>query len=226
MKNILHFFSDKHDGNIAFHVNDNTTTVLQNHKNLAKKYGYEFERLIHMCQIHSDKVHIVDESDNFENPKECDALITNRPDTPLMVMVADCSPVLFYDPVHKVIAVAHAGRAGAFANIVANVVTTMQNEFQSKASEIEVKIGPAIGVCCYEVSGDIAKEAEALGYSNAITKKGQQFYLDIRAILKQQLTSLGIQKMSISSVCNCCDTNYFSYRREKKTGRFCGVISL
>ena len=226
MKNILHFFSDRCDGNIAFHVNDNTTTVLQNHKNLAKKYGYDLERVIHMRQIHSDIVHIVDESDNFENPKECDALITNRPNTPLMVMVADCSPVLFYDPARKVIAVAHAGRAGAFANIVANVVTTMQTEFQTNPRDIEVKIGPAIGVCCYEVSREIAQEAQRLGYQNAITHKEQRFYLDIRTILAQQLERLGVTKVSISPVCNCCDRSYFSYRREQQTGRFCGVISL
>ena len=226
MKNILHFFSDKRDGNIAFHVDDNTTTVLQNHKKLAKKYGYNLENLIHMKQIHSDRVHIVNSSDNFRNPKECDALVTNKQNTPLMVMVADCSPVLFYDPHRQVIAVAHAGRAGAFQNIVGNVIAVMDTHFGSPPHNIEVEIGPSIGVCCYEISDAIAQEALQLGYADAVVKKNGRVYLDIRTILARQLQRAGVEKVTISPVCNCCDESYFSYRREHQTGRFCGVISL
>ena len=226
MQNISLFFSDRHDGNIAFHVDDDTTTVLQNHKKLAQKHRYNYKKLIHMRQIHSNRVHVVQPSDDFSTPPECDALVTNLSNTPLMVMVADCTPVLLFDPHNGVIAVAHVGRAGAFSNILANVVAVMQTDFGCKAHNIEVVTGASIGVCCYEVSKTIAQEAKQLGYGQALHYKADKVFLDIRTIIATQLEALKITKVSISPVCNCCDDNYFSYRREQKTGRFCGVISL
>ena len=122
--NLLHCFTTRKSGNLAFHVNDNPLHVEHNHETLAKELNYDKNKLIHMKQIHSNTLHVASEYDNFYNPKSCDALITNKVDTPLMVMVADCSPILFYDDEKKVIAVAHAGRAGTFKNINKVVVNS------------------------------------------------------------------------------------------------------
>ena len=98
---LTYAFTTKQTGNLAFHVNDNPVILLKNHKNLASELNYDLKTLVHMKQIHSNVVKIVDKSDNFANPPTCDALITDRLHTPLMVMVADCSPVLFYDSQKK-----------------------------------------------------------------------------------------------------------------------------
>ena len=236
--NLIHCFSAKDGGlssgvysslNLAFHVGDNRADVDKNHALLAEKLHYNKQNLIHMKQIHSDLVHIVIKDDNYQTPPTCDALITDNIETPLMVMVADCSPILFYDDVKKVIAVAHAGRQGAFKNIVKNVIDSFKDNYGSKAEDILVVIGASIGKCCYEVGNEIYEEAKVLHLGESLLKRNSSYYLDISAILKQQLLDAGIQNKNIevSDECTCCKSNkYFSYRAEGTTGRFCGVIKL
>jgi YfiH family protein len=235
---LLHLFTTKHSGvsiapfeslNLAFHVGDNPLSVEKNHELLAKKLGYNKRTLVHMKQIHSNIVKIVDENDHFYAPPTCDALITNKKNIPLMVMVADCSPMLFYDPIHKVIAVAHAGRAGAFANITKNVITMFKENFASNPKDICVTIGANIGKCCYEVGDEIFDEAKQLSLEYALKKKGTRYYLDINAILKTQLRLEGIpdEQIDFLGECSSCMCEkYFSYRASGVTGRFCGLLML
>ena len=225
---LLHAFTTKESGNLAFHVQDDEINVQKNHSLLAKELGYEKSSLVHMKQIHSDIVHIV-KDEGFDTPPTCDALVTNKQNTPLMVMVADCSPILFYDNEKRVIAAAHAGRQGAFKNIVKNVLDKMKTEFGSDPKNIYVSVGASIGVCCYEVGGEIYDEAKELGLEYAMQKRDGSFYLDVGVILLKQLLSCGIKKENIEfcDVCSCCKTEtYYSYRGEGQTGRFAGVISL
>lgn len=226
--NLMHVFTAKECGNLAFHVGDDVLHVQNNHALLAQKLDYKKETLVHMQQIHSDIVHVVKDED-FNAPPTCDALVTNRPNIPLMVMVADCSPVLFYDKDKKVIAAAHAGRQGAFKNITKNVVETMKREFCSDPKDIHVSIGASIKACCYEVGEEIYDEAKALGMEYAVQKRGEKFYLDVNAVLKKQLLVCGIkdENIEISPHCTCCKTDtYYSYRAEGQTGRFAGVVML
>jgi YfiH family protein len=182
-----------------------------------------------MKQIHSSLVHIVNDNDNFNNPPTSDALITNKVYTPLMVMVADCSPILFYDPKKRVIAVAHAGRAGAFNNIVQNVLKSFTKEFHSNIHDIFVSVGPAICQECYEVGVEIYEQTKELHLQYAIKQKDDKYYLDIRAILYKQLINAGVlqENIEMSKECSSCNTQeYYSYRAEGKTGRFSGVLML
>lgn len=225
--NVLHAFTTKESGNLAFHVGDDPQTVKKNHELLGAKLGYEKEKLVYMKQIHSDLLHVVTDED-FSTPPTCDALVTNKIGVPLMVMVADCSPILFYDPVNKVIAVAHAGRAGAFKNIVKNVIDSFRS-FKSNPKDIVAVVGANIGVCCYEVGEEIFQEAKELNLEYAVEKKGSRFYLDINKIVKNQLLLCGLDEKNIefSDECSCCNTHMlYSYRAEQKTGRFAGIIML
>lgn len=236
--NLTHAFTTKSGGeslapysslNLAFHVGDNPLTVQINHELLAKKLSYEKRTLVHMKQIHSNIVKIVTQNDNFDAPPTCDALITNKKNIPLMVMVADCSALLFYDDVQKVIAVAHAGRAGAFQNIIKNVVSSFVENFHSNREDIRVSIGANIGACCYEVGDEIYEEAKKLELEYALHKKNGRYYLDVNKILKTQLLEAGIEtnNIEISDECSCClREKYFSYRADGITGRFCGVLML
>lgn len=235
---LIHAFTTRSGGvsiapynslNLAFHVGDSEELVLKNHDTLASYLNYKKETLLHMKQIHSNLVHIVDEKDNFYNPPTCDALITNKTDTPIMVMVADCSPLLFYDESKRVIAVAHAGREGAFKNITQNVVDSFIDVFGSSAEDIVVSIGASIGVCCYEVGSEIEKMAQDLGLGYSIVQRDSSLFLDVRKILKSQLLDAGVkeQNIEISDECSCCkNSKYFSYRASKITGRFAGVLMM
>ena len=227
--NISHCFTTKKIGNLAFHVNDTTHNVILNHTSLAKTMKYDKNSLVHMKQIHSSNVHIVNITDNFANPPECDALLTNKKNTPLMVMVADCSPILFYDSIKNVIGVAHAGRQGAFKNIIKNTLLNMNNNFSSDLQDVFVSIGASIGVCCYEVGEEIYKESLRLNFEYAIQIRENRYYLNIAKILYMQLIESGIKEnhIDISKECTCClKEKYYSYRAQASTGRFCGVITL
>lgn len=226
---ITHIYTTKEYSNLAFHVNDDKNQVNLNHKTLANELNYDLKTLVHMKQIHSCLVHVVDKNDNFDNPPICDALITDKKNIPLMVMVADCSPILFYDKKKNIIAVAHAGRAGAFKNIVKNVIDSFINNYNSDIKDIVVSIGPSIGQCCYEVGNEIYDKAKKLNMSYSIQKQDKSYYLNIGKILYSQLIGCAIDENNIEifSECTCCNSDrYFSYRKNSITGRFAGLIML
>ena len=239
-KQVTHLFSTRDGGvskipfnsnNLAFHVGDNSENVIQNHLALAKQMGYQHSDLVHMRQIHSDKIIIVDpDIHNFENPPECDALITDKVNIPLMVMTADCTPVLLFDSVQNVIAVVHAGRAGAVEAIVPKTIKKMGSDFGSKLENITVVLGPSIHGCCYEVGEKIAKEVITDGYDFAVIYRDERYYLEVNAIIHKQLEKSGIKKENIENIdiCNACENrDFFSYRADsQKTGRIAGVLML
>ena len=176
-----------------------------------------------MNQIHSNEVVVIDK-ESFNIPS-CDALVTNLPNTPLMVMSADCAPLLMYDDVEDVIAVVHAGRAGTFGNIIKNVIQTMQERYGCEPCNIKVAIGPRICASCYEVSKKEIDEARALGYGFTC----KESHLDIDAILEYQLKECGVLEENIEFLpyCTRCENSeFFSYRAEKVTGRNASVIVL
>jgi len=226
---IRHCYTTKHSGNLAFHVGDKRENVIKNHKRLSEELHYDYRRVAHMKQIHSNAVKIITKKENFDAPLTCDALITNQKNISLMVMVADCAPLLFFDKEQKSIAVAHAGRAGAFSNIVQNVLNALIKNFHAKLENIYVSIGPSIGSCCYEVGEEIVQEALKRKLEYAIEQREKKYFLNIRKILQTQLLNAGVKEsnIEISPLCNACHTeNFYSYRVEKETGRFSGVILL
>ena len=215
------FSSGNYDSlNLALHVGDNPKHVRLNKELLAEKM--DVKNLVFMNQIHGDCIEIIT-AKNRAKSMECDGMITNLKDTALCVMVADCMPLLFYDPLQKVIAVAHAGRNGVYLKIANKIIEIMMSNFNCHVKNIKVFIGPSIKSCCYEVKNDVTK-----GFENYLHVKGGKIYLDIVQKCIDDLKDIGIYgcNIDISPICTCCDENYFSYRRSGVTGRFCGAIKL
>lgn len=215
-------FTTVDDRNIAYHVTSDIKSVNDNRKKLAKKYKYDYKKLQYMEQIHSN---IIKDIDFSENGQQCDGLVTNKINIPLMVMVADCIPVLFYDSVKKVIAVAHAGRSGTFEDISSNTINKMVNQYSCEVKNIEVLLGPSIQKCCYEVSQELADTTRELIGAEFVDGRN----IDLQGINKKQLLHQGIKEenIEISKVCTkCSGENYYSYRRDKSCGRFAGVIMM
>lgn len=219
---VFYTFTDENDGNLAFHVEDNEINVIKNRKNLALKLGYNYEDLVYMNQIHSANIIVVDEN----SPKlvdNCDSIITRSKNLPLMVMVADCIPILMFDDKKGIIAAIHAGRNSTFLEISKKTAEVFIEKFSSNPEDINVVFGASIQKCCYEVSEDLSKIVE-----NSFGKKFvENNYIDLQGINKKQLNDLGIKNIEISNICTKCgDKPYFSYRKDKKTGRFAGIIIL
>lgn len=219
---VFYTFTDKNDSNLAFHVEDNEINVIKNRKNLALKLGYNYEDLVYMNQIHSANIIVVDEN----SPKlvdNCDSIITRSKNLPLMVMVADCIPILMFDDKQGIIAAIHAGRNSTFLEISKKTAEIFIEKFSSNPEDINVVFGASIQKCCYEVSDELSKIVE-----NSFGKEFvENNYIDLQGINKKQLNDLGIKNIEISNICTKCgDKSYFSYRKDKKTGRFAGIIIL
>lgn len=236
-ENLDAVFTTRHGGvskipynsaNLAFHVGDNPHDVVVNHDKLANQLHYNRHHLIHMRQIHSDRIVIIDSAMNFDTPPECDALITNRINTPLMVMSADCTPILIYDPSNHVIGAVHAGRQGALNAILTKTVKAMNQIFGSSINELHVILGPSIHGCCYEINETIASECEMKGYAKALIRKDSKLFLDVNTILLRQLDAMEVKQIEVIDHCTSCrHDEYFSYRADaKQTGRIAGVIRL
>jgi len=199
---------------------DNSVDIAR--KKLSKKYNFDNSKLQFMEQIHSNIVKTISLETNVQT---CDALITNQFDTPLMVMVADCVPILFYDHTKKIIGVAHAGRAGTFKNISANTIAKMIQEYNCNPADIEVVLGPSIEKCCYEVSEDLASQTTSLFGEKYVNGRN----IDLQGINKKQLIEAGvkIENITIEQICTKCSGEpYYSYRNDKNCGRFAGVIMM
>lgn len=212
------FFTQVQEGNLGLHVGDNALHVKTNRESLKKKLGVS--KLVFMEQVHGNEVVIIQSGD--ENPT-CDALLCNQKDIGLAVMAADCIPILFYDLNKSIIGVAHAGRVGTALHVGQKTVEKMVEVLGSNIENIHISMGPCIQQCCYEVG----KEATS-GLEKCLHVKNGRYFLDLLSFNKESFLELGIkaEHIEVSSICTCCNHDYFSYRREGKTGRFCGVITL
>lgn len=203
---------------LAFHVGDDPQCVKKNRALLQEEL--KVSKLVFMEQVHGDTVVLIESG---EEQSTCDAMITKRSDTALAVMVADCIPILFYDAVHQAIGVAHAGRVGSRLHVGQKCALAMGEHFGTKMSELRIFIGPSIHACCYEIGEDVMS-----GFETYTHQKDDKYFLDLHSYNHEAFVQIGVmpEHINIASECSVCDENYFSYRREKITGRFVGVIAL
>ncbi len=204
--------------NVAYHVGDRPEDVAINRERLREKIGAE--KLVLMEQVHQNSVERIETG--LETPV-CDAMITNQKGIGLCVMVADCIPVLLYDALTQSIGVAHAGREGVRLGVVQACALAMQKAYGTKFEDLHVRLGPSIHACCYEVGSEVTH-----GFERHLYRREGRYFLDLQRALQEALNALGMLtcNIEISTECSCCNLDYFSYRREKQTGRFAGVICL
>lgn len=212
--------------NLGDHVGDDPAAVAANRARLAQSIGLAPERMVYMEQIHSNNVTVVDRAPAIGTPVEMtDALVTTERGLALVVLVADCVPVLLSDTEAGVIAAVHAGRMGARNGIMKKTVEKMV-ELGATPASIHALMGAAASGKNYEVPAEMARDVESkLPGSLTRTTKGTTG-LDIRAGLLRQLLSLGVHSIDSDPRCTIEDKDFFSYRREGTTGRQAGVIWL
>ncbi len=179
-----------------------------------------------MEQTHSDNIQIIEKEWVVKNT---DALITNKKWLALVVMVADCVPIIYYDPTNNVIAVTHAWRKWTFLEIATKTVKKMQKNFWTKTKELLVSIWPSIWGCCYEIYEKTAQEFINKFWKDNVLKNTNKYFLDLAETNTKQLLNIWVLKENIENlnICNCCNNDYFSYKRDnQKTWRFWGVTCL
>jgi YfiH family protein len=224
--------------NLGMHTADNQEHVLENRALLARETDIAADRFLYASQVHSGDVKIIDEEAIakgvlLQNP-QTDATITNLPGICLMVMVADCVPVLLFDPVKRVIAVIHAGWRGTVQHITSNTIKVMIDRFGSNPADILAGIGPSIGPCCYEVGEEVKTVVhESFGTTEGYLVSqphSEKPYFDLWYANQKQLTNLGVKPENIETAQLCTKCNqqiFFSSRADKGvTGRFAAGIFL
>ncbi|MEE1618788.1 peptidoglycan editing factor PgeF [Brachybacterium sp. J153] len=207
--------------NLALHVDDDPAAVVRNRDLLADEMGV---RPVFVDQVHSTLVHVLPPAG--DSPVvTADALVTDRRDAALAIMVADCLPVLLSDPVAGVIGAAHAGRRGLLDGVLEATVEAM-TALGAQPADLTASIGPGICGACYEVPAAMQEDAAAQLPESAATTSWGTPALDLRAGAAAILARLGIPSGAIDAdhPCTLEDESFFSYRRSARTGRFAGVI--
>jgi YfiH family protein len=168
-------------------------------------------------QVHSNSVLAVDRPGPAG---EGDALITSMRGLILSIKTADCYPILIADPRTRSIAAIHAGWRGTAGRIVAETVARMHADFGASPGDLHAAIGPGIGVCCYEVGEEVARQIGLEGRQN----------IDLAAINRRQLLESGVPagQIHLAGRCTFCEPDLFhSYRRDgDQAGRMISFISI
>ena len=162
-----------------------------------------------------------------------DALITDLPGTALTIMVADCAPVVLFDPVHRAIGVAHCGRGGTVIGMLPNTIEAMPRAFGGSPQDLLVGIGPAIRADSYEIGdarggGDDGGVRTRRGGLLKPTRPGH-CTLDLVGGLRIQLRRAGIKDANVHDLGIDTRTNadeFFSHRAARPSGRFAAVALL
>ncbi|MBW1742036.1 MAG: peptidoglycan editing factor PgeF [Deltaproteobacteria bacterium] len=221
--------------NLSFNAGDDPENVRKNRERLVEAIGIPLNSVTTAKQIHDDCVKVVSEelrgrgSVDYDGAiNGTDAMVTNVPNTCLMILMADCVPLLFYDPSKEVIGVAHAGWKGTLGFIAQATIKTLQEHFGSSTQDIFVGIGPSVGPCCYQVGQEVVSQVEQVFGTKqhfVINRSGDgKGYLDLWEANLKQLIDVGIpeENIEIARTCTCHHRDvFFSYRYERgKTGRF------
>ena len=202
--------------NIAIKLDETEENVTKNFEILGKSLGFEISDLVLTRQVHSDIVRVVSRADCngcfHRNYPECDGLITNDPGVALVIFTADCTPLLFHDPVTGAVGAAHAGWRGTAQDIGGKTVRAMVRQFGCDPANIRAAIGPNVGFCHFETDADVP-EAMLETYGEAIRPwirtAGEKLYLDLKAINRFALERAGVRYVEVSEDCTMCQSHRF-----------------
>ena len=227
---------------LGLHVGDDPTAVIANRRRYLAALGLVASQLVTPEQVHGEAIARVGSREAgrgalsyADSIAQTDALITDEPGLPLLLCFADCTPILFLDPVHRAVGIAHGGWKGTVRRIAAKTVLRMQQEFGTRPEELLAAIGPSIGPCCYEVGPEVErqfKEAfpghEAKLFSHPDEEGGT--HLSLWAANRLQLEEAGVlpEHIDEARTCTACHhEDFFSYRADGgRTGRLGAVIAL
>lgn len=221
--------------NLGDHVGDDHEAVLENRRRLAAAVGVG--RLTVPDQQHMDRVAVIDAAlagrghdgvrDSVAALPATDAMVTSLPGVALTIMVADCAPVVLFDPAHRVIGVAHCGRGGAVLGVLPKTIATMSAAFGTDPGDLLAGIGPAIGAASYEIgaaqASDVMAAFGAEGTRLLVPNRPGHALFDLAGALRGQLDAAGVPLASVHDL--AIDTRrstgtFFSDRAARPCGRF------
>ena len=229
------FSKDEFAGfNLATHVGDDPRRVEMNRELLRK---YLPSNPVWLNQVHGVAVWNDLQNIGTNEAPTADAAVTNKPNQVLSIMTADCLPILFATTDGSVVGAAHAGWRGLCGGVIEKTVDSIHQHLKEmniepNNEELIVWLGTSIGRQNFEVGQEVLdaflQEDKAKSDIASCFKQANvsgKYLADLHGLAKIRLANLGITRIYGDSHC-CFDDkeNYFSYRREKTTGRFATLI--
>lgn len=217
------------------HENDSGELFREHQKLFLQSLKIENDFLFRVRQVHGNDVYVLKDPDisvDAVSQQEADAIVTHLTDCPIVILTADCVPIIIYDPVKHVTGVVHAGRLGTQKGIFSKVIGIFSREYGSHPRDLIVGMGPAIGGCCYEVDESCALpffERGAVDSEYVKRAERGKFFLDLPEANRLEGCESGILRENIYSdgPCTSCENHrWYSYRKEGKTGRLITLVML
>jgi YfiH family protein len=202
-------------------VGDEPGHVEANRVLLAETIGVPRDRLLFMNQVHGADVTAVSAPWGHPAP-HTDGIVSTTYDLALAVLVADCVPVLLHDAASGVIGAVHAGRPGLTSGIVGRALDRMR---AVGAQRITAVVGPSVCGRCYEVPTAMADAAARVAPAAAARSWSGTPAIDVAAGVVEQLAAAGAAVEWVGG-CTREHPDLYSYRRDHRTGRFAGVITM
>jgi polyphenol oxidase len=224
--------------NLGLHVGDDPERVTENRARAAAAIGLDLDGLVFCNQAHGRAVATVGTDDRGRGARTsdtaipgADALITRSPDVGLVVMMADCVPIVLYDPVTASLACIHAGWRGTVARVVAATVDRLVDG-GSRPQDLLAGIGPAIPVERYQVGAEVQRAAhEQLGElaGEVVTPDDEgRWRFDLWAANRRLLHDAGVPEANIelAAIPTGADGPFFSDRAARPCGRFAALARI
>lgn len=206
--------------NLGDHVGDKPSAVARNRELLRAFLPSEPRWL---KQVHGT---VVAAADKLDGVAEADASVAFESGAVCAVLTADCLPVLFCDRQGTRVAAAHAGWRGLAAGVLEASVAAMQCD----PADILAWLGPAIGPQAFEVGEEVrAAFVRDLPITASAFVPGQpgKWLADIYALARLRLARAGVSRVFGGEYCTYTDAGrFYSYRRDKATGRMAALIWL
>lgn len=225
--------------NLGMRCGDDPGAVVENRAQLSLVTGAFPDLLTFGRQVHGSGVAVVDgdaigsgAADADGAIPDTDAMVTDIPDVPLVVLVADCCAVSLYDPVRNAIGLAHAGWRGTVEGIAAATVDKLHTAFGCNPADLVAGIGPAIGPCCYEVGDEVVDRLRELypAFADRVVSAPAGRHFDLWETNRLMLIAAGVRadRIEKAGMCTSCRTDlFYSHRAERgRTGRFGCLIML
>ena len=215
--------------NLGLNAGDDVQDVLHNRSILKTHLPSE---PIWLKQIHGVRVSTpASRKASVSGPFEADASVTNIPNEVLSILTADCMPVLFASKHGDVIGAAHAGWRGLSGGVLENTLQEMCSLSPGlMPQDITAWMGPAIGPTAFEVGEDVLKAFASQSPAilaqafQPIAGSPEKYLANLYLLAQDRLRSFGIEQIYGGDFCTVGDPRrFFSYSRDKKTGRFASL---
>jgi len=226
--------------NLALHVGDEPAAVLENRSRLAAALGYDPGDAVFCEQTHGPSVALVGAADRGRGTltrddalQATDAMITRTPGVVLVVMVADCVPIVLYDPVTHTLACIHAGWGGTVRGITPATLARLR-ELGVDPANLVAGVGPSIAPTRYQVGPEVAEAASAAFGDRCATVLSPdpghegRWLFDLWQAAAVQLAAGGVREanLHVAGLDTGSGTPFYSHRSEGPTGRFALVARL